>query len=296
MKPTEDLSLKKRFVSDMNLPICIFDEPYFTYFINLYENNFQSLTKWNNEIITDILNSDSYKEFNNMDMSMFAIKKYGFSTSNIYNETNNNRKFISVDLKKANFQALRLVNVIDDKNYFDFLSHYTDIQYIKDSKYTRQVIFGKLNAKRQITVEKYIISLIYETLLSFDWFKEIIDKVESFASDEIVFSVKNNVDDYTVNFVINDLSLYIQQELGYSTDVEYFVLTMHKFYTYKNDQLNVFKKQFLNIEKDDEILTVPMFYYAQVYKLLNNLPIEDNDLLFNMEGQIAKFLNPLKFE
>lgn len=319
MKPSEDLSLKKRFVSDMNLPICIFDEPYFTYFINLYENNLQSLTKWNSlceliknsfknntdlflkeyyrvrdEIITDILNSDSYKEFNNMDMSMFATKKYGFSTSNIYNEANNNRKFISVDLKKANFQALRLVNVIDDKNYFDFLSHYTDIQYIKDSKYTRQVIFGKLNAKRQITVEKYIISLIYERLSSLDWFKEMIDKVESFASDEIVFSVKKNVDDYTVNFVINDLSLYIQKELGYSTDVEYFVLTMHKFYTYKNDQLNVFKKHFLNIEKDDEILTVPMFYYAQVYKLLNNLPIEENDLLFNMEGQIAKFLNPLK--
>lgn len=321
MKPTEDLSLKKRFVSDMNLPICIFDEPYFTYFINLYENNFQSLTKWNSlcsliettfnnnaqlflneyyqvrdKMINDILNSDSYKNFNNMDMSIFSFKNYNFSSSNIYNENNANKKFISIDLKKANFQALKLVNVINDDSYDEYVSHYTNIQYIKNSKYTRQVVFGKLNPKRQITVEKYIISLIYKLLCSLDWFNLIVDKVESFASDEIVFSIKPNIDDYTVKFSISDLELYIKKELGYLTDVEYFELSMHKFYTYNEQKFSIFKKHFLNIEKKDEILTVPMFYYAQVYKLLNNLPIEDNDLLFNMEGQVSKFLNPLKFE
>lgn len=321
MELIENLSLKKRFASDMNLPIGVFDEPYFSYFLNLYEDSFQSLTKWKNlsnliettfnnnaqlfldeyyqvrdKMINDILNSDSYKEFNNMDMSIFNLKNYNFPSSNIYNENNVNKKFISIDLKKANFQALRLVNVINDDTYDKYVSRYTNIQYIKDSKYTRQVVFGKLNPKRQISVEKYIVSLIHTTLSKLEWFNSIISKVESFASDEVVYSVNPNVDDYTVNYVINNLSSYIKNELGYFTDVEFFKLTNKSFFTHNNNKITAYIKSFLNIEKKDEILTVPMFYYAQIYKLLNNLPIEDNDLMFVMEGQLAKFINSIKIE
>lgn len=321
MPPVYSINFRKRFVSDMNLPICIFDEPYFTYFINLYENNFQSLTKWNSlcsliettfnnnaqlflneyyqvrdKMINDILNSDSYKSFNNMDMSIYQIKNYGFPSGNIYNEINNNQKFISIDLKKANFQALRLVNVIKDETYDDFVSRYTNIQYIKESKYTRQVMFGKLNAKRQITVEKYIVSLIYEALMDNNMFSQLVKEVKSFASDEIIFSISPNLDDQIVNETIKGLSGYIKSELGYFVDVEYFVLNLKKFYTYNDLRINAFIKHFLNIEKKNEIMSVPIFYYAQIYKALNNLPIEENDLLFLMEGQVSKFLNPLKFE
>lgn len=321
MSPVYSINFRKRFVNDMNLPIAIFEEPYFSYFLKLYESYFQSLTKWNNicdlikssfadnddlflkeyyrvrdKIITDILESDSYKEFNNMDMSMYQIKNYGFPSGNVYNEINNNQKFISIDLKKANFQALRLVNVIKDETYDDFVSRYTNIQYIKESKYTRQVMFGKLNAKRQITVEKYIVSLIYEALMDNNMFSQLVKEVKSFASDEIIFSISPNLDDQIVNETIKGLSAYIKGELGYFVDVEYFVLNLKRFYTYNDLRINAFIKHFLNLEKKNEIMSVPMFYYAQIYKALNNLPIEENDLLFLMEGQVSKFLNPLKFE
>ena len=37
-------NLKKRFVSDFNLPIIIFEEPDFEYFLDLYETQFHSRT------------------------------------------------------------------------------------------------------------------------------------------------------------------------------------------------------------------------------------------------------------
>ena len=82
-------NLKKRFVSDFNLPIIIFEEPDFEYFLDLYETQFHSRTKWNklinvidekfngnpnlfleefskvrNNMIESILENKHYQEFN----------------------------------------------------------------------------------------------------------------------------------------------------------------------------------------------------------------------------------------
>lgn len=46
-----NIAIRKRFVSDYNLPIPIVDdEDMFMYFLNLYENDFHSLTLYNKMI------------------------------------------------------------------------------------------------------------------------------------------------------------------------------------------------------------------------------------------------------
>ena len=42
-------------------------------------------------------------------------------------------------------------------SYEDWVKKFTDLEYIIESKYTRQVVFGKLNPSRQIKVENYMI-------------------------------------------------------------------------------------------------------------------------------------------
>ena len=127
----EDLA--NRFVSDYKLPISITnDEKIFIYKLHLYENSFSSLTKWielwqlidkryngnyhtflddyyqiRERIIQESLNNPAYQEFNNMNMSQFNVPKTNISKNNIYNRENDGKFFLSIDLKKANFQALR---------------------------------------------------------------------------------------------------------------------------------------------------------------------------------------------
>ena len=95
-----NIAIRKRFVSDYNLPIPIVDdEDMFMYFLNLYEDDFHSLTLYGemveeiNEkfggnidafldnyysvrenIIQTVENSDHFQKFNTMDMNQFSIK------------------------------------------------------------------------------------------------------------------------------------------------------------------------------------------------------------------------------
>ena len=175
-----DSELAKRFVSDFKL-------------LELYEDEYDSETWWNalwtmiddaydgsaskflkdyydvrDKIITDTMENPAYKAFTQMDMKQYAFERPKVSKNNVYNGENIGKKFLSVDLSKANFQALRYVNpdiVLGAETYKDFISKFTNLDYVAMSKYSRQVIFGKLNVDRQITVEKYLINKIYYRLI-----------------------------------------------------------------------------------------------------------------------------------
>lgn len=317
----ENTAIKKRFVSDMNIPINVFDEPYFSYYINLYEDYFKSKTKWDDlvqtidnrfngspeqfleeyakvrdKIITDLLDNESYKDFISKDLSEYDIPNRNFPSSNVYKETNKDRVFVSIDLKKANFQALKFVGVITDNTYEDFINRYTDLDYIKKSKYTRQVIFGKTNPKRQIKVEHFLIDKVYQLLCSFfeeNYFNSFV--VESFCTDEIVISIGNNYKE-CYNIIFDKFSKKVKEELNIDVDVEIYQLNLIKFKTYNNITIPVYSKRFIIGDKIDEIMTVPSFYFAQVYKLLKGDDINDYDLVFYMENQLASFNNKIKID
>lgn len=172
--------LRTRFVSDTDIPIQVVQSPYFEDRLELLEEEYGTKTSYNNllelinsrfdgnsnkflehyhqvrdTIITTILNSEAYKEFSNgkfvQNLSPIC------SNRNLYTNEQDGCMFISYDMKKANFQTLRYANpaiVYDADTYEDFIGVFTDLDYIKESKYTRQVIFGKLNPKRTMNLEK----------------------------------------------------------------------------------------------------------------------------------------------
>ncbi|MEG1009367.1 MAG: hypothetical protein RSE41_02935 [Clostridia bacterium] len=318
----DTLELRKRFVSDLKLPIQIINnDEIFEYFLDLYENTHSSRTKFEelntliekrfnnntslflnhyyevrNKIIEDILNREEYKTFNSMDMNKFKLEKNNLSSSNIYKETNHNRKFISIDLKKANFNALKFVDpnilgIESDYTYEEFINKYTDLDYIANSKYTRQVIFGKLNPSRHITVEKYLINECRKYIQ--DNYTEL-SNVVSFCSDEIVFDITelNNIDEHKLNNIVN----YLEKQYNISLKIDIFVLLKHAFYTAQdNCKIVVYQKYH---DGDEYIIPIgcPVFYYAQIFKYLNNIILEDKDLYFMHESQLSKFIFNLKYE
>lgn len=328
-------TLKLRFVNDMKLPIIIFEEPDFDYFLDLYQTQFSSRTEWNklidivydkfdgnpnlfleeyarvrNAMIDSIENNEYYKEFvdGNNKLSQYDIPKLDYPSSNVYKETNKGRYFLSIDLKKANFSALmyhdsRILGEEKPISYDEWVSKFTDLDYIKKSKYTRQVVFGKVNPKRQIKIEKY---MIYQALLSYQELFESLNidaKVVSFCTDEVVFDV-TDYKQYVLDnmYAINHLQKCLMEDNGINIDVEFYQLGLHKFKTYRDAEIPVYMKIYIG-EKHNKVFgnitydlfSVPSFYYAQIYKLIHGQEPNETDMKFYMEGQIARFYHPLTY-
>lgn len=326
-------NLKKRFVSDYNLPIIIFEEPDFEYFLNLYEEQFSTKTKWDklinvidekfngnpnlfleefarvrNNMIESILNNKYYQEFNENQcvLSKYNLPKLNYPKSNVYKETNNGRYFLSVDLKKANFSALmyhdsRILGEETIIPYEDWVKKFTDLEYIIESKYTRQVVFGKLNPSRQIKVENYMIYQALQKYLTLFECLNINVEVASFCTDEVVFDVTDSSKYILDNmYAIKHLQKCLKDDDKINVDVEFYRLSLQKFKTYKDAEIPVYMKTYLdNKERGKfsavvyDLFSVPSFYYAQVYKLIHGMRVTETDMKFYMEGQIARFYHPL---
>lgn len=312
--------LVNRFISDYKLPINMNKEKYFFYFLNLYEKEFGAYSKWKKlwdmidqrfdgnpekflkayydlreTIIDDVINSNAYRDFDTMDMSEFKVTdRPDVTKNNIYNCENDGKYFLSIDMTKANFQSLRYVNkdiVRGADSYRDFIGTFTDLDYIKGSKYSRQVIFGKMNPKRHITVEKYLINKVwkeYEKLFPDD------SDICSMSNDEIVIC-NNNLKELSAD----DIKSYtdkvvseIKTNIDIDIHVEYFRLDSYRLVSVDSGSLRepFFVKT--NIATDEkELMCVPSPYYAIVYKLLNNILLDEFDYHFIYEGLDCKFMD-----
>ena len=301
-------NLAQRFVNDYRLPIPIMGAEIFEYHINLYENRFGTKTKWNmlweyidnnyngnpeeflkdfyairEKIVSTIPNSEAFKAFNSMDMNMFAVKSLQPRCSSLYNETNIGKRFISIDLTKGNFQALNYVDkniLLNSETYEDFISKFTNIYYIEESKYFRQVIFGQMNPKRHITVEKYMVDKVYDYLKeNYSWLGDLV----VWNSDELIFEVDvPNIDLPTTESIEWD----IERELGIYVHLDIFNLDGWNLYSVKENhkRCSFFVKRGSVYNVVDELMCVPQPYFAIVYKLYNNLPLVREDFHFNYEN------------
>lgn len=296
-------SLARKFIKDTSLPIPVFSNPYFDYFIDLYEEYSNSKTKYNeflnlvnklgeesffetsreitDSIIYNIKNNPSYINFNetNLDksdidfinkMSSFAQRKEFFKRDLV------NKDYISIDLKKANFQTLNKFDseIFNSESYEIYISKFTNENYFKNSKKIRQIIFGNLNCKKITSFQRKIIARIVSDL--FDLGLNSNDLIV-FLNDEIIIS--NEDDKYSD--IINEYVLNSPIDLHF----EKFKLTqVHSNYSF-------FSKDFY--DGTFILKAVPVSNFAEVYKFKTNQKINEFDLIFNFEGRISKYNEPL---
>ena len=185
--------------------------------------------------------------------------------------------------------------------YENWVKKFTDLEYIIESKYTRQVVFGKLNPSRQIKVENYMIYQALQKYLTLFECLNINVEVASFCTDEVVFDVTDSFKYILDNmYAIKHLQKCLKDDDKINVDVEFYRLSLQKFKTYKDAEIPVYMKTYLdNKERGKfsavvyDLSSVPSFYYAQVYKLIHGMKVTETDMKFYMEGQIAKFYHPL---
>ena len=292
-------SIKQRFVKDYRLPINLFNEPYFDYFLNLYDPHYQSkdrfqlllntLAPLNNseeffglshsltsQIKELISNSKSYKDFNNVDLNTNFKSKNIVSSQNIYIEPNLNKELISIDLSKANFNIFRLFGLQEELNtptYESLLKKFTNDDYFLQSKMIRQVIFGDLNPARQQKIQKFIINEFCDKLQNEGL------KLSSASSDEIIIENSN-------------LNVQEIQKILLQTPKEFHFFRIEPFSLKKIDNEHSFfvKESILdNGQSKTEFKNVPSHFFAQVYKEYIQQPLHEFDLLFYHDGYLSEF-------
>ena len=242
-------------------------------------------------IICELEQSEPYQKFNNSDMSVWAIdpKFRSLPDRNIYNEECNGKTFVSLDLKKANFQALKHVGVIDAPSYEAFIDKYDKSFYIKKSKYTRQVIFGKLNPKRTITVEHWMMSQI----LGMDHIilRDANATVVAFKSDELIWEVDRVIDSFQLEAIRED----VLTKFGFDIRPECFTIEKMRVKNSNGNNVDCYVRRDLNTG-EETLKSVSALFYPQIYKHWKGLKPDPRDLKFYFEDQIATFDQPLVFE
>lgn len=313
--PLEIKQLRKRFLKDYDLPIQIVHSPYFEERLELAESNYNAKTKYNNlltlinerfdgkpskfldeynnvktNVITTVSNSEAFKDFSSNDKFLIKDIKPICTSRNLYTNEQDGCLFLSFDMKKANFQTLRYANpaiVFDANTYEEFIGKFTDLDYLKESKYSRQRIFGELNPKRTMGLEQSITTEFtkeYKARLGIYGFVPF-----SLKNDEIIFKFEGSEDKFE-SFSIDPTIEYD----GIIYKVSKFKLHARQFKLATSSSiLTVYEKEeYLDAHR--RILKgVPATYYPQVDKLLRGEEIKPSDLKFYYEHEICSFDYPL---
>lgn len=303
---------KERFCKDCNIPIRIFQEPYFTDRLTLYDKFYGTLKKWdiflselskyNSEqdyfeeynrvkdaAILDIKNTEAYHKFNEEDMNKYAVTHKNLPNKDIFKSSNDGKCFISIDMRKANFSSLHHYNSDifgGAESWEEFIGRYTGNQHIINSKYIRQVILGNCNPKRHITYEKYLMdgALTYLTEVFIS-----MDRVVFFSNDEIVVDVSDmdkNKQERIVFVIRNGM-----KDMPVPLKTELFIL-------YKIVRTDGYYKEIIDENGNTEIEFKCLDNYALPFVLRKFLgeDVTENDKIFYHEGLLAKFIETPQIE
>ena len=290
---------RKKFTKAYKLPIHVFQTPYFEYLLDLYEPIYnckrayatalfhlymdyeggedfdESLKYWindedrvQNEVIEDLRNSPNSQDLIHCDMKSFkTLEVPTKSSENFYSEDNSGKRFISIDFEKANFNIFRKFGIIEEDSYYNFISKYTDNEFFRQSSYMRQVIFGRVAPKKQRNLEKYYALELANKLIEFG-----VSECYMIGSDELI--IEDTGDNKIHDIIMENTPLPVK--------VRKFELKL------LDSERQVYVKDFIG-EYGFELKNAPAHFFPQYYKYYMDLQLNDYDLVFYYDGEIASF-------
>ena len=294
-------SIRKRFCKDFNLPIALFDEPYFSERLAVVDKVIPCLSDWENFVselrsfqteqdyfeyynkvkdtaIQHLKDNPAYIRFNNSEPPVISR----LNKANLYSETNHDKYFVSIDMRKANFSALRHYDpkIFDNKETWeDWLGQFTDMKHIIRSKYIRQVIMGACNQKRQIQYETKLMLDLYEKLNE-NLPKEL--QIFCINSDELVYAFTESIADE------KELLDIWAKVSGQVSDKDMFRVELFRIESLGNSKGYI--KHIVNTkEKDYKCISAEEFH--MIIKNMLNIPLTENDKVFRYNGRLAKYID-----
>lgn len=299
---------KDRFCKDCNVPIRLFQEPYFSDRIELFDKFYGTVEKWNRFVkalqeykceqdyfeeynrvkeaaMMSIKESEAFQRFNSEDMNRFAVIHKKLPSQDIFKSTHDGKIFLSIDMCKANFSSLYSY----DKEMFDgadtweeFIDRFTNNEHIIGSKYIRQVILGNCNPKRHITYEKYLMDQVL-TLFLHDIVDE--DRIVFFSNDEIIYDMSKTNDLQALGLVRNCIDETLADQANIRFRVELF--SLHKISGTDGYYKKIYRD---NGMYDIEFKCLDNYIMPFVLRCFLGGEVTESDRMFYHEGLLAKFV------
>lgn len=306
--------LRRRFIEDYGLPISVFYDPWFTEEIGTLEKYYGSKTKWDSlvseigdrtpgqfiaqtrdirhEIKSWIEGNEAYIDFSK-DKEIPEVYKVSkdFPKRDVYKGNNTDTLFLSIDLKEANFQALRFYDpaiVRDCESWGEFIGKWCDSEYLKKTKLNRQRLLGKVSPEKQSIIETYIMVGIHKQF-SERWNLELV----SLKTDEIIYQIPRNLDKEKL---LGDALWISKNGMGVNVNAEIFELKSLQLFTHHGNSIFGFAKEIYG-EKYPKFKNVPKMYIPQFIKYYEGRIEEINDLdlafITPQEDELARLIYPL---
>ena len=299
-------SIKVRFLKDFKIPIQVVQEPFFSYAIETLDPvlNTQGKLDLLIDIVSNLGNEELFfAESNHVKKTIIdtvqatpsyrqlqqdKLEKYDISKDNqvkqadIYHMGNVNKTFISLDLKHANFNVMKMYDtslVMGFDSYESLVGSISQFEYFKQSKYLRQVIFGNMLPKKQQKLQKWVMSQLIHMLHT-----DIGIAMEDFVSasaDEVLFVIDPENADKFVEMINRKLS-------GNETTKEFASwVRVESFKLESIGNKTFFVKRFMDNSVDFK--GIPSFLFMQVFKKYIEENEEELDRVFYHEGFMATF-------
>lgn len=229
-----------------------------------------------NTIAEHIKGHTEYKNF----IARPRPKDYGEMGPNgkFYINTNANKYFVSIDVKSANFRCVKhfCPNMFSGE-WKDFVSKFTDIEFLIESKMFREKTFGEIFKGGIQRMPRMFIKQVY------DYVNEKYSLRHATTSDdEVIYEVDKDFD-------IDEFRQNIETLLPNHFHVDMFKLVKlgRQEYYVKEFVKSDKKPDFKMVEKDT-LIEVVKYYYKQ--------PLTETDRLFEHNGRIAEFKEDLQFD
>lgn len=270
-----------RRIFDLNIPN--YDE--FDYYINLLSNlhkhkdiltdvvMFEHAEQQHNdiedlkdriskEIIEYIKQTEAYKLYSNHTVdenSMCDLQKNSLYESNTL--------YVSIDMNSANYNMLKQFDTLRElgDSYNELLAKFHAPSILKRTKGMRQFIFGNLNPKQNIRLQRVFMKPIIEDLKS----KGIV--IHSINNDEVIVEYKSGF-----NFLYDGCKYKIFQ----NEKIQNFYLQ-----TLYYDNLYIMGKDFSGCDGAE--------LYAAIKTHILNEPLEIRDYYFKQNGKLALYINDI---
>ena len=302
---------RKQFIKDFGLPIPVYKEPYFSYFLETLDTILDTKKKYrllldaienldqrgkklktftmelSNKIIQQISEQNIYQQFTK-DTSK-ATSKYITKDLppdvEIYSRNGEFPKVLfSLDIIKANFSSMKFHNpeiVFNCNTWEELIKRYTDIPYFTQAKFFRQIIFNRLSSKGIPIIQKYLLCQLNNNIKSY------VNVLGRTGNDELIISSTHLTykDDLaTIDKIMNELP-----------DNNKSIWRVTPFILSPLGKTDIFvKKNLLN--GSIEIKHIDKDFYTQAYKYYMNIPLNENDMKAMKDDYLITYDEPYIFE
>lgn len=225
-------------------------------------------------LLKDLEETEGWQEFAKVDYADKVIQDADVvtSTHGFYVKENDNKNFLSVDLKSANWQSLQSIIGMEE-SYEEMIVKYTNNQIPPVSKTFRTKITGILGARNIMHYNKFLLqenkNEILEVILKETGLNLHDRKITAFYADEFLIEISDDEKDMLMNLNLNRLEDVVFNKTGIQVHLTPFKL---KWLGLNKACVKLFKnKEFeiLNISKD-----ILMLVNKVSYGVLPNLDVD----------------------